>query len=75
MEHRQKRTLEDSGALPREGGELVREYEGMHEENLLSSWLREDVDGKAEEMEKTSRRSRRRRRRGKLREKRKGGCG
>ena len=41
-----KRTLEDRG--------LIREYKAMHEENFLSSWWREDVEGKAEVMEKMS---------------------
>ena len=41
VEHRQKRMLEDRGALPREDGE-----------NFLSSWLREDVEGNEEEKEK-----------------------
>ena len=30
---------------------MIREYKAMHAANLLSSWLRENVDGKAEEME------------------------
>ena len=32
----------------REHGDLPRGYQAMHEENFLSSWLREDVDGKEE---------------------------
>ena len=47
-----KRMLEDRGALPREDGDLLREYQEMHEENFLSSWLQEDVEGKEEEREK-----------------------
>ena len=35
--------LEDRGALPREDGDLLREYQAMHEENFLTSWLRGDV--------------------------------
>ena len=35
--------LEDRGALPEEEGERVREYKAFHEDNLLSSWLREDT--------------------------------
>ena len=35
-----KRMLEDGGALPKEDGDLPREYQAMHEENFLSSWLR-----------------------------------
>ena len=33
-------------------GDQLREYKAMHEENFLSSWLREDVEGTEEEMEK-----------------------
>ena len=42
---REKR-LQDRGALPEEEGDMVREYKAMHEENFLSSWLKEDVEGK-----------------------------
>ena len=41
--------LEDRGAPPREEGDLIGLHEAMHEENILSSWLREDVEGKAED--------------------------
>ena len=52
MEHREKkRMLEDRGALPREDGDLLAECHAMHEENFLSSWLREDVAGQEEERE------------------------
>ena len=27
--------------MPREVGDVIREYNAMHEENFLSSWLRE----------------------------------
>ena len=37
---REKR-LQDRGALPREEGDVVRECNALHEENFLSSWLRE----------------------------------
>ena len=47
-----KRTLEDRGALPTEDGDLLREYQAMHEDNFLSRWLREHVEGKEEEREK-----------------------
>ena len=40
--------LEDRGLLPKEEGDIVREFKAMHEENFLSSWLREDVEGKEE---------------------------
>ena len=38
--------LQDRGALPKEQGDIVREYKAMHKENFLSSCLREDVEGK-----------------------------
>ena len=28
------------GVLPEEEGDVIREYKAMHEENVLSSWLR-----------------------------------
>ena len=43
-----KRMLEDRGAVPKEDRDLLREYQATHEENFLSSWLREDVEGKDE---------------------------
>ena len=43
--------LEDRGALPREDGDPLREHQAMHEENFLSSWLRENVERKAEREE------------------------
>ena len=44
-----KRMLEYRGALPKEDGDLPREYQAMHEENFLSSWLREDMEREQEE--------------------------
>ena len=44
-----KRQLDDRRALPKEDGELLREYQAMHEENFLSSRLRKDVERKEEE--------------------------
>ena len=44
-----KRMLEDSGAVPRQDVDLLSENQAMHAENFLSSWLREDVEGKNEE--------------------------
>ena len=32
--------LQDRGALPKEEGDVIWEYEAMHEEKFLSSWLR-----------------------------------
>ena len=40
--------LEDRGALPKKDGYQLREYKTTHEEFFLSSWLREDVEGKDE---------------------------
>ena len=37
-----EKILRERGALPKEEGDAVREYMAMHEENVLSSWLRED---------------------------------
>ena len=50
-----KRMLEDRGALPEDFGDVIREYQAMQEENVLNGWLREDVEGKAEERERVSR--------------------
>ena len=43
------RMLEDRGAPFEKEGDLIREYQTMHDENFLSSWLREDEEGKVEE--------------------------
>ena len=40
-----EKMLQDRGALPKEEGNIVREFKAMHAENLFSSWLREDVVG------------------------------
>ena len=40
--------LQDRGELPKEEGDVIREYKAMHEEKLLSSWLREDGKEKEE---------------------------
>ena len=37
--------------MPKEEGDAVREYKATHEENFLSSWLRED---EREEKERTA---------------------
>ena len=58
-----KRMLEHRGAMPREECDSVREYKTMHEENFLSSWLREDTEGKAEEVEKMRKGPKKKRRR------------
>ena len=40
--------------MPREQGDLVK---AMYEENFLSSWLREDTESKAEEVEESTKRT------------------
>ena len=47
--------LQDSGALPKEKGGIVRDDKAMHEANVLSCWLKEvGEDKKAREMESVS---------------------
>ena len=43
-----KQISQDRGGLPEEAGDVIREYKAMHEENFLSSWLREDGKDKEE---------------------------
>ena len=40
--------LQDRGELPKEEGDVIGEYKAMHDENFLSSWLREDGKDKEE---------------------------
>ena len=40
--------LQERGAVPKEEGDVIRECNAMHEENFLSSWLREDLVVKEE---------------------------
>ena len=40
-------------------GNFIRDYQAMHEENFLSSWLREGTEGKAEEVEEMRKESKR----------------
>ena len=49
MESNKKQALQDRGALPREEGDAIREFQAMREENFLSSWLREDGKSKMKE--------------------------
>ena len=37
-----EKILRERGALPREEGDAIGKYKATHEENVLSSWLRED---------------------------------
>ena len=46
-----KRMLEDRGASPKEEGDSTREHKAMHEEHVLSSWLRRNVEGRAAQKE------------------------
>ena len=48
---REKR-LQERGAIPKEEGDVIREYNAMHEESFLSSWLREDLVEKQERRKK-----------------------
>ena len=59
---REKR-LQERGAMPKEEGDVIREYNAMSEENFRSSWLREDLvdGGKRKEGEGESQRRRRKR--------------
>ena len=45
-----EKVLQERGALPKEEGDIVREYMAMNEQNFLGSWLREEgkVQGKKE---------------------------
>ena len=44
-----KRMFEDRRAMPREEEkDLIREHKAVHEEKFLSSWLRDDAEGKAD---------------------------
>ena len=43
-----EKIMRERGALPKEEGHAIREYKAMHEENFLSSWLREDGREKEE---------------------------
>ena len=43
-----EKVLQDREELPKEGGDGIREYKAVHEENFLSSWLRKDGKNKEE---------------------------
>ena len=49
MESREVKLLQDKGALPKEEGDVAREYKAMHEEHFPSSWLRKDGRKRREE--------------------------
>ena len=42
----EKNEVQEKSAMPKEEGDAVREYNAMHEESFLSSWLRKDLIGK-----------------------------
>ena len=44
--------LQDRGELPKEEGDVIREYKSMHEEHVLSRWLGEDGREKEERIMK-----------------------
>ena len=46
LESRKKQSFARLSALPREEVDTIREFQALHEENFLSSWLREDGKGK-----------------------------
>ena len=52
-------------ALPREEGDLTRKNKAMHGENFLSTWLREDTEGKAAEMKEIRKKNKEEVKRGK----------
>ena len=64
--------MRDRGVLPQEEGDVNREYKAMHEENFLSSWLREEEKEREEIMletgEETQEERSKKRRRGERRE-------
>ena len=49
MFHGAERTAEHRQEENARRQRRLREYHAMHEENFLSSWMREDVEGKEEE--------------------------
>ena len=51
--------MKGRGELPNEEGDAVREYKALHEENFLSSWLRENERGKEERTAKVENNDRR----------------
>ena len=42
MEFCKRKMPQDRGALPKEEGDVIREYKATNEENFLGSWLRKD---------------------------------
>ena len=52
MEYRQEEKVGRQRSFTKEDGNQLREKSATHEQNFLSSWLREDVEGKKAEMER-----------------------
>ena len=53
VRHYDQHERETDGAVHwKEEGDIVREYNAMHEENIISSWPREDLVEKEERREK-----------------------
>ena len=69
----EKRMLVDRGALPKEDADLTRDYKAMHEEHFLSGWLRDDTQGKAEEVKEWNRKDQEEEAKGRKREVEEGG--
>ena len=51
------KAMQDRGALPGEESDTIREFQAVHEENFLSSWLMEDGKGKTKKKRKWIRKS------------------
>ena len=49
VESSKKKALQGRGALSREERDTIREFQAINEENILSSWLREDGKSKTKE--------------------------
>ena len=55
-----EKILRERGALPKEEGDAIREYNAVHEEKFSSSWLREDGREKEERTKRRGERGERR---------------
>ena len=51
-----EKIMKERCELPHKEGDVVKEFQAMHEEDFWSSWLREDERGKEERMAKTEKR-------------------
>ena len=57
VEHRQKRGCWKTEERCLKKETYSEKHKAMHEENFLRSWLREDVEGKAEDVEKVNKKA------------------